>query len=301
MTHSKITFDDRTLLKVSGADSKSFLQGLITQDIDKMGIATALYSCLLTPQGKLLADFFLIPEGENILLDCAQEFGEMLIKKLTFYKLRAKVTIEDVSSIWVSGAIWAADVSGNEKSGRTGNLGQIMGLGGGDSGAIGYIDPRLGTLGLRFIAPAKDAGAALDHFEGTTGSSADYRAHCSGLGVPASGYDIISEQSFPMDLNLDALNGIDYQKGCFVGQEVSSRMKRKGEVRKRLWSATFKGSSPAPGTAIKAGETTIGEISSIVGDQALVKVRLDRLAKAESSFFASETEIILSEPVYLLT
>jgi hypothetical protein len=294
MAYRKLVFSDRGLLQISGEERMSFLQGLVTQDVEKMAGMRAIYSTLLTPQGKLIADFFLIPVGDTIILDCHADVAEMLLKKLTFYKLRAKVTIEDISEDWQSGAIWS-----DEPPAGAIPLGQISGLGSGSSGAIAYHDPRFAVLGLRFITPKQDLAAALDHYEGAEAATDDYVVHCTRLGVPVSGRDILPEQSFPMDLNLDALNGIDYNKGCFVGQEVSSRMKRKGEVRKRLWTATFDGPAPAPETPVKASDTTIGSISSTTGNHALIHIRLDRLAKANAPFLAGETALSLNKPAYL--
>lgn len=297
-TLHKTTFEDRAILHLTGADTRQLLQGLITQNMDKVSVATAAYGCLLTPQGKFLVDFFLVQIGEDILLDCPKSLAALLFQKLRLYKLRANVKITDISDDWTTGMIWG-DV-------QYGPAGQMMGLGSGSSLAVAYNDPRLPALGLRLLAPNRDIVQALNHFDCPAVNPANFEAHRLALGLPnsgplASGADMISEKTFPLDCNLDQLNGLDYAKGCFVGQEVASRMKRKGEIRKRLWQASFNGPAPAPGTDIHADEKTLGTTASGGGGMVLVHLRLDRFAKAGSpkNVTAGETTLQLSRPAYL--
>ena len=299
MSLHKTVLDDRGILRLTGPDSRTLLQGLITQNVDTVTPASAAYGSLLTPQGKFLADFFLIQIDDDLYLDCHLPLAEMLFKKLRFYKLRANVEISDVTADWTAGLVWGD----SEADMPHGPAGQLMGLGSGASRAVAYTDPRLPALGLRFLSPTAELENALNHFDCPQVPADLFESHAMALGVPLCSRDIHSEQSFPLDVNLDALNGIDYSKGCFVGQEVASRMKRKGEIRKRLWKGRFTGSAPAPGTPLKAGDQTIGDISSTSGELALIRIRLDRHEKAgaPSIVLAGDMEITLALPEYLET
>ena len=297
MALHRTTLDDRAIFRLTGKDARSLLQGLITQDMDKVTPGTAAYGCLLTPQGKFLVDFFLIQIGDALYLDHAATLSEMFFKKLRLYKLRAEVAITNVSADWQVGLVWGDSAEDMEP----GPPGQMMGLGSGASEAVAYTDPRLPELGLRLLFSTEDATAALGHFDCGNASPDDFDRHRLKLGVPVVEKDILSEQTFPLDANLDQLNGVDYRKGCFVGQEVASRMKRKGEIRKRLWQGRFDGPQPQAGSAVKAGEQTIGEVASAGDDICLVRLRLDRWEKAGKPDTAETAEgpLALHQPAYL--
>ncbi len=281
----KTLFHDRTVISVKGDDRVTYLQGIVTQNISRPEADRGLYGALLTPQGKLIADFFILPVDGEILLDCNAEIGPKLLTRLKLYKLRAQVEVTDVSEHWHVGAIWS--------SGEDAPLPNIP-----DSLAT-FDDPRLEKLGKRILIDDSTrvdfAAIAADE---TTPSA--YETHCLLYGIPAFGSGFTSEQVFPLDANLDALNGVDYKKGCFVGQEVASRMKRKGEVRKRTWVVTSEEGLLAPGQSIMSGETTIGEITAADRTNALALVRLDRLAKATEAFTAGGSiPVTLHQPAYL--
>ena len=266
---------DRHILRIGGEDRQAFLQGLITQDVDSLQIGNAIFTSLLTPQGKILFDFFLVDTGDDYLIDCHGATAPALLKRLTLYKLRAKVTMENVETCHVLTSVDAP--SADE--------------------AITYRDPRLDALGWRMITNIAPNNA--DH-DGTI----TYRQRRIGLGVPELGEDFAAEEMFLLDVNYDALNGVSYKKGCFVGQEVTSRMKRKGEIRRRTIIASFDGSLPPRGTPITAGESTIGEILAGVDGQALAFVRQDRLEKARERGDdpkCGELKLNLSFPAYLKT
>lgn len=271
MTNYYCRATDRSLFRLAGEEIESFLQGLITQDIQKLNLEQSVYSCLLTPQGKIIADFFLYKIESGIILDCDHSVAETLHKKLRLYKLRAKVEIAPYSEHEVT-LNWSRN----------------------DENIEGTADPRLNRLGSRTLLSASSSP------QGEEASLKDYQTHCAILGIPQFGIDFETEKVFPLDLNFDVLNGVDYKKGCFVGQEVASRMKRKGEIRKRLWIAQFEGDTPTVGEAIKATETTIGSISSVIGNAALAHVRLDRLAKVEPPFITEGgISVTLEQPTYL--
>lgn len=261
---------DRTVLRLTGADCKTFLQGLITQDIDLLSPQTPVFAALLTPQGKIMFDFFVYEGGEALLIDCDREAAPMLAKRLTLYKLRAAVTIEqdDVLGVFAAAAPFERD------------------------GKNAAPDPRHNGLGWRALAKP----------EKTPDESGAYNARRIALGVPEFGKDYAADQMFLMDVNYDTLAGVNYQKGCFVGQEVASRMKRKGEARKRTLIAEFNGPAPEKGTPITAGPSTLGEILSSHESRALAMIRLDRWEKAKAANTMSVAEGIeapLSVPDYL--
>ncbi len=292
MTLFKTFCDDRAVLHLAGSDVAQFLQGLVTQDIDRVTTNEACYACLLTPQGKIVADFFLMKSGHDILLDCDAEIAGPLLKKLRFYKLRAEVEVKDVSSAWRIGLVWG-DLT-------TATPGHVVDLGQDSTAAIAFTDPRHTGLGFRIVMPAVAGERPLSRVDASPVAMEDYDQHRLRLGIPVFGKDILTEQTFPLDANLDALGGIDYSKGCFVGQEVASRMKRKGDIRKRIWTASTEGTFLAPGTGIMAGEATVGEISSGNDRLALARVRLDRLAKVSGPLKTKNgVAVRLIEPSYL--
>lgn len=260
---------DRAVIRLSGEGRRTFLQGVITQDMDRLTPEHAIFSALLTPQGKILADFFVTDAGDDLLIDCDRENAPALVKRLTLYKLRAKVSINLDESL----CILASD---NKPS---------------FGGASVFKDPRHKGLGWRAII------AAGDYTE-----SNDYEARRIGLGVPEFGRDFGLDDMFLLDVNYDALNAVSYKKGCFVGQEVSSRMKRKGDPRRRTVIAAFDGPAPDKGTKITAGAATLGELMSGADKLALAAVRMDRWAKAEAEETPMECDgrkVRLRVPEYL--
>jgi hypothetical protein len=259
--------NDRAVLRISGEESRAFLQGLLTQDIEALGDDDAAFAALLTPQGKILFDFILVPVNDGFFIDCERGAAQSLLKRLSLYKLRAKIALTEEPGLRV--AVGAVD------------------------GAIAaYDDPRHPTLPRRLIATTK-APPAIDN---------DYDQVRLDLGIPEFGKDFAGEEVFLLDVNYDALHGVSYKKGCFVGQEVTSRMKRKGEIRKRTLVATFDGPAAAKGCEIMAGDQAIGVVLSSSNDRALVLTRLDRLAAAEtaeSALRADGGELHLAFPDYL--
>ncbi|MEM1103411.1 MAG: folate-binding protein [Pseudomonadota bacterium] len=274
MSDDILTLASRAVLRIEGADARAFLQGLITNDIEKARGDEAVYAALLTPQGKFLFDFFLLEHEGGFLLDTAAERAGDLQKRLTLYKLRADVSIADWSSHWRVEAL-IGDAESAPAEGRS------------------YIDPRLAELERRrFIEGA--AAEASDHEE-------RYNAHRLKLGVPVSGFDIKPEKSFPLECNLDALNAVDFSKGCYVGQEVTSRTKRRGVVRKRVLAAR-RGEGGAPFEAdapVTLGEAEIGRMLSFDGAAGLALIRLDRWRAGEGVAETAGAPVELSIPSWL--
>ncbi len=273
MTESIVALNDRAILRLSGDDRQGFLQGLITQDVDLLEEGGATFTSLLTPQGKILFDFFVINQGDHYLIDCNVDAAPALVKRLSLYKLRAKVKIEEADDVQVSWSLTEPSADG-----------------------IAFADPRLAALGWRMIAPK---GATSD---GQASSLAAYHDCRITLGVPEFGSDFEGDDIFLLDVNYDALNGVSYKKGCFIGQEVTSRMKRKGQARKRTLIVEHEGGPLPAGADITAGASTLGNVSSSTAGKSLARTRLDRWEKAaaaKESVICDGRELRLSVPEYL--
>ena len=231
----------RALVRISGPDWRSFLQGLLTQDVETLAEHEARFAALLTPQGKLLFDLFVVGTSDGALLDVAADRREALLQKLAIYRLRAKVEVAaDDGPVFAS---WEQSIP------------------------CGVIDPRLPVLGWRFYGDEVDTTAGED----------DYQAFRLAQGVPDPAADATPDKTYPIEANFDLLNGIDFAKGCFVGQETTSRMKRRGVIKNRMVAITFDGPAPAFGAEILAGELRAGEVLSGQEGRAMAMVRLDRI------------------------
>jgi folate-binding protein YgfZ len=251
-----VLLSDRAVLAVAGADARGFLQGLVTNDVTQSSAAGGVYTALLTPQGKLLFDFFLVETApDRILIDVAEARAADLLKRLTLYRLRAKLTLER-TDLAVT-ACWNGDAPQIEQT-------------------IAFRDPRLAELGWRLVGPAEQLRAHTD------ASLTDYHDHRLALGVPDSA-DLPPDQVFPLDAGFEELNGISFRKGCYVGQEVTARMKHRSTARRRMLVVETNGDLPAPGTALEAGGREIGTLAGGRDRRALALVRLDRLADAEAA------------------
>ena len=242
---------ERGVLRVGGADARPFLQGLVTNNIDLVEGPHAIYAGLLTPQGKFLFDFFVSADGDALLLDCDAARAADLLKRLAFYKLRANVTLENLSASCAVVAFW--------------------GEGAAPVGA--FPDPRLAALGYRLVT-SSPADALKDASPATAN---EYHRHRIALGVGDAAQDFEPDRTFPLEVNFDDLHGVDFKKGCFVGQEVTSRTKRRGSVRKRLLPCRVEGDLPKPHTPVRASGREAGTVFS--GDaetgRVLALLRLD--------------------------
>jgi folate-binding protein YgfZ len=245
----------RGVVAVGGPDAETFLNDLITSDVPKAQ-GTAAFAGLLTPQGKILFDAIVFRDGVRLLFDLSRALAADFAKRLTFYRLRAKVEIADLSDERIVVAAW-------------GNGAPIL------DGPVAP-DPRLAELGYRAIVPA-GADMAPDFSEAT---AADYDAHRISLGVPEGGIDFAFGEGFPHDADMDQLHGVDFKKGCYVGQEVVSRMQHRGTARRRFIIATGTGTLPPPGSPVNAGDRALGTLGSSVGTSGLALVRLDRAKEA---------------------
>jgi tRNA-modifying protein YgfZ len=252
---------DRGVVRVSGEDAKTFLDNLVTCDLDKVTAQAARLGALLTPQGKILFDFLVFEApaevGGGYFLDVAQGFAADLAKRLSFYKLRAKVAVEDRSAALAVVAGWGDAPRPEEE--------------------IGVVaqDPRLPALGWRAIVAADDAAPfASDTPEG-------YHAHRIVLGVPEGGKDFLFGDAFPHEALMDQLHGVDFDKGCYVGQEVVSRMQHRGTARTRIVPAVYtEGFVAEPGVEVEAGGKPLGTTGTGANGRGLLMIRLDRAEDA---------------------
>ncbi|MFW6413328.1 MAG: YgfZ/GcvT domain-containing protein [Oceanicaulis sp.] len=253
MTDFLTPLPGRAVLAITGEDARSFLQRVITRGPEGLAPGGALFSALLTPQGKVLADFIVFDDGEGgLFFDVPAGEAESLVKRFTLYRLRAKAEIALRDDLSV-----AAAKGEGEQALKTVALAAAS-------------DPRNSDLGLRAVVPAGGPEADIDA----------YHAARVEAGVPEFGADYGPGEVFSTDVNHDLMGGVDYKKGCFVGQEVASRMHRKGGVRKRTLRLACDDAAPAPGADIAAGETPLGAVTSSAGSRALALLRTDRAAKA---------------------
>jgi tRNA-modifying protein YgfZ len=268
----------RAVLRVRGPDARKFLQGLITNDIGKAQGGAAIHAGLLSPQGKILFDFFVVLDGDTLLLDVAKDKAGELVQRLNFYRLRAQVEIAEEPALAVAAA-WG---------GSPGSL----------EGAVAYADPRLAELGFRLLLPN---GTELARLRCETVPEADYHAFRLGRGVPEGGRDYEFGETFPHEALFDQLNGVDFAKGCYVGQEVVSRMEHRGTARKRIVPVEGEAALPQSGTNVEADGVPIGTIGTVSGRSALAQIRLDR---AEAALAAGKTlsaggvRIVLRRPSF---
>jgi tRNA-modifying protein YgfZ len=265
---------DRAILAVSGPDRRGFLQGLVSNDVAKVAADRAVYAALLTAQGKYLHDFTMVEAGEEIWLDAEAARLPDLERRLTIYRLRAKVAIDErpgmaVAAIWGAGALAALGLPDGPGAARH--------LGAG----LAFTDARLAALGARSILPREELRPAFIAAGLAESDFAAYDRHRLALGIPDGSRDLVPEKSILLESGFDELNGIDWQKGCYVGQELTARTKYRGLVKKRLFPVRIEGSAPAAGAMLTLGGKDAGEMRSSHEQLGLALVRLDALADAE--------------------
>lgn len=279
---------ERGVVKVAGDDARHFLNGLATADIGKVAPGQARFAALLTPQGKIIVDFFVAEagpsDGGGFFLDCPKALAPMLVEKLTFYKLRAKISVDDLSASLGVMAIWNGD-------------GAIP-----DSEyGLSYADPRLPDLGKRVMLPPDLAAEAAADLGASLADADAYDAHRIALGVPRGGQDFIYLDTFPHEADMDQLGGVDFAKGCYIGQEVVSRVEHRATARKRVVPVVYDSAAPLQGIAVMAGDKEIGMFGSASKGHGLALLRLDRVAEALAGavpLIAGGVEIRVTKPAW---
>lgn len=242
MTVHIARLDSRALIRVSGPDARPFLHTLLTQDVETLAPGALRFGALLSPPGRLMFDLFLLGEADGVRLDVAANRRDSLLQRLTLYRLRAQVAIEPDDRPVL--AAWGGDLP---------------------DGFV--VDPRTAGLGGRGYGAAIAPDASED----------DWQAHRLAVGVPDPSADATPDKVYPIEANFDLLNGIDFQKGCFVGQETTSRMKRRGAIKTRMLPVTFNGPLPPFGTEVLNGDLRAGEMLSGRDGAAMALLRLDRI------------------------
>ncbi|HET6389161.1 folate-binding protein [Hyphomicrobium sp.] len=253
---------DRGVVSITGRDSEKLLQSLVTNDIEGLGEGEARYAALLSPQGKILFDFFVTRQGESYFLDVSAESVGNFIKRLTFYKLRSDVIISDVSASFELYAIWGDPA---------------------DAFPVDWVmrfsDPRHSVLGVRLMAKARSSSSAFADAESET-ALREYDALRISLGVPEGGRDYKFGDAYPHEADFDLFNGVSFSKGCYVGQEIVARMQNKTVVRKR--AVKISGAAPLTSdTDVLLGEVSIGRVGTVAGADAIAMLRLDRALEAK--------------------
>jgi folate-binding protein YgfZ len=272
----------RSVIAVSGVDRVEFLQGLISNDTTKVSPGHAIWAALLTPQGRFLNDMFVADGGhETLLLETERERAPALAKKLSMYTLRAKAKVEDRSATMEVAVVFGA---GADKA---------VGI----EHATSFADPRLPELGVRILTRAGEAAALLGSHGFLPAMAADYDALRLALGVPDGSRDLPVEKALLLESGFDELNGVDWKKGCYMGQELTARTKYRGLVRKRLFPVRLDGPLPAPGTLIERDGQEVGEIRSGSGDRALAMLRLDGMKG--DGLTAGGTRILPEVPAWM--
>ena len=255
---------DRAVLSLEGAEAENFLHNLVTADILGLAEGQARYTALLTPQGKILFDFFVLKTTEGYLLDCAASQLEEFKKRLMFYKLRAKVMITERPDLEVGVAASQPDV------------------------ATAYVDPRTPLMGWRIITA-----------KGRLPEAPGYETRRIVLGLADSDGDISSGQLFPHEANLDQLGAVSFSKGCYIGQEVVSRMEHRATARSRILPVTFDGATLPRDAAIKSADKIVGSVLSSAGNMALALIRLDRLGEAEQPLLTDGVRVQVHKPAWI--
>jgi folate-binding protein YgfZ len=254
---------DRALIALAGADRTSFLQGIVSNDVTKVSGGNAIYAAFLTPQGKYLHDIFIAALGDRLLIDCEAGRRADLLRRLGMYKLRAKVTLAQEDGLAI-GLHFGSDVLACLDLPAEAGHARAEGEG------ILFVDPRLPALGARAILPQPAMPAE-------TGSAADYDRLRLSLGVPDGSRDLPVEKAILLENGFDELHAIDWDKGCYMGQELTARTRYRGLVRKRLLPVAIEGAAPAPGTALLQNDKEMGEMRSAAGDLGLALIRLEAL------------------------
>jgi tRNA-modifying protein YgfZ len=239
---------DRGVVEIAGEDRVSFLQGLVSNDAAEAAPGRAVWAALLTPQGKWLADFFILCEGERLLLDCERAQAPMLVQRLARYRLRSKVQVRDASAAFAVHAAWGGTPDA--------------------TGTVAAPDPRLPEAGWRLLAPAPLPANA---------TPADWDRHRLALGLPDGSRDPEAEKSTLLEAGFDELNGVSWTKGCYMGQELTARTKYRGLLKRRLVPVQVDGPMPETGAAVTKGAAEVGTMRSGRDRQGLALLRLDAL------------------------
>jgi tRNA-modifying protein YgfZ len=271
LARNAVTLPNRAVVRISGDEARDFLDKLITADMAAVMPGNGIHAALLTPQGKIITDFFVTEaeavDGGGFYLDVPLLAVSDLIKRLGFYKLRAKISIEDLSDELCIVAIWGGETPDADI-------------------ALSFIDPRLSALGLRIIGHKSQFSAMAEAFGATAHADPEmalqeFHHHRANKGIGEAVFDYLLGDTFPHEINMDQLGGVDFKKGCYIGQEVVSRMQHRGTARTRLVPLVSQnGFSVAENIPVMVGDRSIGTTSTVASGLNLGMIRLDKAADA---------------------
>lgn len=292
-----VILPDRRIVVLSGADRVKFLQALVTNDIRRLAPNHPLYTGFLTGQGKLQCDFIVIAEDDRILIDIAAAQVEDFVKRLSILKLRAQVEFGEATPALAVAAVWGAEATArlglDQEEGADGKAAPV-------GARHAFVDPRLAALGVRLVYPADDPiEIELARHGFVSVAASDYAAHRLALGVADTG-EIAGEICYPLEANFEMLHGVDFKKGCYVGQELTARMKLRNQLRRRVLPVTGAAPLPGVGTPVMAGSAELGRLIAASGTLGLALLRIDRLADAEEgAICALEVPLSVHWPSWL--
>jgi hypothetical protein len=290
--------ETRGLIAVEGPDACQFLQGLVSNDVEKLAPGRALHSAFLTAQGKYLHDFFMVLADSTwangaILLDCEAGRLDDLLRRLKMYTLRSQVTLADrTGDLAVAALIGSPWADGLDLAAEAGSAGPYL-------GGLAYVDPRLAAMGGRCVLPRDGAARALEDAGFAAATAADYDAQRLSLGLPDGSRDLVVERAILLENGFDELGSIDWDKGCYMGQELTARTKHRALIKKRLMPVAVDGPLPPAGTPVMLGDKQAGEMRSGQDGWGLALMRLEYLekaAEAEAPFTAGEARLTPKKP-----
>jgi folate-binding protein YgfZ len=293
MTDLKYTIlEDRGILSISGEDSNTFLQGLVSNDVEKVTDEQAAYGALLTPQGKFLYDFFMARRYAAILVDSESARLDGLTSKLKMYKLRSKVDLKNITDEVSVVALYGSDVLSRL------DLEPTPGSSRACDGGMFFTDPRVNDMGARAILPKNLAQSIVEELGFSKTSVDSYETLRISLGLPDGSRDMIVEKAILLENGFDELNGVDWNKGCFIGQELTARTKHRGLIKKRLIPVHFEVAPPPTGTPIMVGDKEAGEIRSVSDEHGLALIRLEHLENPKAIFLANGIRLTPQKPLW---
>jgi len=272
MNRFYVSLENRAVISITGDDRKNFLQGIVSNDVNKVDAKNAIYALILTPQGKFLFDIFIAEISGVLLLDVEKSRSVELLKKLAMYKLKSRVEISLAAEYQVPIALLGADS-------LKGNTGEVKAFG---VDGIGFIDPRDAVLGSRIIGKSEKIFELLER-EGYVRKPYEFYEEARvARGIPTAGIELIPEKSFPLQNNLEEFHAIDFDKGCYVGQEVTARTKYRGVVRRKLYKLEVIAGAPASDEAVIFSGNQIGEVKSVAGTCAIGLLEIEEVEKVPS-------------------
>ncbi|MDO8608023.1 MAG: folate-binding protein [Phaeospirillum sp.] len=264
-----VRLDQRAVIEVGGEERRSFLQGLVSNDMNKVAPDRAVHAAFLTPQGKFLFDLFVVERGDVFWLDVEAGRAEEFRKKLSMYKLRAKVTVALAGNVAVFAVMGEGAADGLSVGKEAGSAEEF-------AGGVAFVDPRLAEIGLRALLSEDGGPRVLEANDFAPAGFAVWDEARIRLGLPDGGRDLAVDKALLLENGFEELNGVDFQKGCYMGQELTARTKYRGLVRKRLMPVEINGPTPEPGAEIRLGEAEAGEMRSACGSVGLALIRLDQ-------------------------